>query len=232
MVCVKICGVTTLEDALMVAEAGADMIGLNFYRPSPRYITPQAARAICATLRDQLGYDCPLLVGVFANALVAEVVQISDEAGLDCVQLSGDEPASLLDTVGPAYKAIRPVDKTQAQELAAEFAGRGPDDERLPSLLLDAYHPALYGGTGETASREVVLALRNSVPRLMLAGGLTPDNVGERVASLCPWGVDVASGVEAGQPGIKDRARVRAFIEQARTAAGKTEAAGGREKRL
>jgi phosphoribosylanthranilate isomerase len=87
----------------------------------------------------------------------------------------------------------------------------------MPSLILDAYHPSLYGGTGEQASTDVALAVRDCVPRLMLAGGLTPENIAERVAAIRPWGVDVASGVENGTPGRKDHGKMRAFIDAIRS---------------
>jgi phosphoribosylanthranilate isomerase len=95
------------------------------------------------------------------------------------------------------------------------FSKHFPTDEHVPSILLDAYHPKLYGGTGEQASTEVAFAVKELVPRLMLAGGLTPDNVADRVAAIEPWGVDVASGVEA-EAGVKDIGKVKAFIQAAK----------------
>lgn len=212
---VKICGVTALENAIMVAETGADMIGLNFYKPSPRYISPEMAQSLCDGLRKRLGNDCPLLVGVFVNEAVGTVSQIAGQVGLDAVQLSGDESVDMLRELrGIAYKAIRPMNKAMALDDAGYYAPNFPADEQLPSLLLDAYHPNLYGGTGETTSQEVALAVKEQTPRLMLAGGLTPENVAERVRAIRPWGVDVAGGVESA-PGVKDAAKVRAFITAA-----------------
>ena len=213
---VKICGITQLEDGLTAARAGAAMLGLNFYPPSPRYLEPDAARTLAAALRAELGADCPMLIGVFVNETPATIRTIVQSVGLDAAQLSGDEPLQdVIDLDGQAFKAIRPTDAEQAAQLAGEFLPHAPADERLPALLVDAYHKQLYGGTGEQASVAVVEAVQTLTPRLMLAGGLTPQNVGGRVLALHPWGVDVASGVEGAQKGIKDTARVRTFIRAA-----------------
>jgi phosphoribosylanthranilate isomerase len=214
---VKICGVTTLDDALAAAQAGADLIGLNFYPPSPRYLTPEGAAQIAGGLREALGEACPLLGGVFVDEAPEQVRQIRRLAGLDFVQLSGDEPVSdlaLLD--GYAVKGLRPRDRDEAVQSVEVYQPHAPRADNLPSLLLDAYHPDLYGGTGEQASVEVAAAVRAATPRLMLAGGLTPENVAERVRAIRPWGVDVASGVEGAVKGRKDAARMRAFVEAVR----------------
>lgn len=218
MTIVKICGVTTVEDALMSVQAGAEMLGLNFYRKSLRFIEAEAARDLCATLRADLGAACPLLVGVFVNEVVGRISQTMERVGLNFAQLSGDESLEMVRELrGIAYKGIRPQSRLDALDDAAYFAEFPLTDERMPSLLLDAYHPNLYGGTGAQASDEVVRAVKTKTSRLMLAGGLTPDNVGERVRDLQPWGVDVASGVEIdGQPGRKDAAKVRAFVQAAK----------------
>jgi phosphoribosylanthranilate isomerase len=141
-----------------------------------------------------------------------------DEVGLDGAQLSGDEPASVLAELdGCGFKAIRPRSREEALEQAAGMLPFAPIHDRLPSLLVDAYHKELYGGTGEQASIEVAQAVKLIAPRVMLAGGLTPDNVAERVRAIRPWGVDTASGVESA-PGVKDPARVRAFVAAVREA--------------
>ena len=217
---VKICGVKSLDDAVMVTEAGADLIGLNFYKPSPRYIQPEAAGEITDALRAEYGADCPVFVGVFVNASVSDMSQVMEIAGLDFVQLSGDESDDVLHELrGRGFKGIRPPNKALALDDAAYYSKEFINDPRIPSLLLDAYHPKLYGGTGETASVEVALEVKALVPRLMLAGGLNPSNVAERVAAVRPWGVDVASGVEPeGQPGVKDPDKVQRFIAAAKSA--------------
>jgi phosphoribosylanthranilate isomerase len=218
MTIVKICGLTTYDDALMAAQAGADMLGFNFYKKSPRYIQPDDAQPICDRLREQLGKDCPVLIGVFVNEVVGVISAITRKVGLNAAQLSGDESDDMLAELrGIGFKAIRPMNLAQALDDVQYFSPHFPANERLPSLLLDAYHPQLYGGTGEQASVEVALAVKEHVPRLMLAGGLTPENVGERVRAIQPWGVDVASGVEE-QPGKKDGAKVQAFIQAVKSA--------------
>ncbi len=214
MVKVKICGITRLEDAVAATEAGADLLGFNFCKKSPRYVTPEAAATICDALRGQFGAECPVLVGVFVNEVVGVISAITRKAGLNCAQLHGDESEAMLkELYGIGFKAIRPMNMAQALDDVNYFKSQFPTDERWPSLLLDAYHPNLYGGTGEQASTEVALAVKAQVPRLMLAGGLTPENVGGRVQAIQPWGVDTASGVEVeGQAGIKDAAKIKAFV--------------------
>jgi phosphoribosylanthranilate isomerase len=215
---VKICGLTTFEDALACAEAGADLIGFNFFKRSPRYIEPVKALAICDGLREQLGTGCPVLVGVFANEIVGTISAVTIKVGLAFAQLSGDESDEMLKELrGIGFKGIRPMNEAMALEDVNYYRPYFPVDERVPSLLLDAYHPKLYGGTGEQASTEVAQAVKVEVPRLMLAGGLTPENVAGRVQAIQPWGVDVASGVEpTDQPGVKDHGKVKAFIQAAK----------------
>ena len=216
---IKICGIRTAENALMVARVGADMIGLNFYAKSPRYIDPAAAREVVSSLRRELGEDAPAIVGVFVNSSVGEVRAIAAEVGLDYAQLNGDELAEFVGALpGLAFKAIRPVDENAARAELAALESTFVASADAPSVLLDAYNPKLYGGTGETASASIAAAVKAAVPRMMLAGGLNPENVAERVRKLKPWGVDVASGVEAGAPGIKDEAKVREFIRAVRVA--------------
>lgn len=214
---VKICGITTLDDALMAADAGADMLGFNFWPKSKRYIAKDEAAELCSALRAELAADCPLLVGVFVNMVVSDVSRTMEVVGLDFAQLAGDESEAMLRELrGTAFKAIRPANAYQAQDDLDYFGLVMPANERMPSMLLDASVPGQYGGTGQTAADEIAQIVRASVPRLMLAGGLTPDNVAERVAAVEPWGVDVASGVEANTPGRKDADKVRQFIWAAR----------------
>jgi phosphoribosylanthranilate isomerase len=218
---VKICGITTLEDGLMAARAGADMLGVNFFPNSPRYVEPDAARDLCDALRyiarAELGVACPALVGVFVNEVVGKISITMEKVGLNFAQLSGDESVEMLRELrGIGFKGIRPRSLTEALDDAAYFGQFALTDERIPSLLVDAYHPQLYGGTGEQASAEVAITLRERSARLMLAGGLTPENVAARITSIQPWGVDVASGVEGDKPGRKDAAKVAAFVAAAK----------------
>ncbi len=218
MVTVKICGLKTYDDALACARVGADMLGFNFYSGSPRFVEVDAAMELCDKLRDALGHDCPVLVGIFVNESVANISVITSKVGLDAAQLSGDESDSMLKELrGIAYKGIQPINQVVALDDVSYFSSVFPENEKLPSLLLDAYHPDLYGGTGDQTPDEIAIAVRERVPRLMLAGGLNPENVAKEIAMVQPWGVDVASGVEVeGQLGVKDLARVQVFIEAAK----------------
>lgn len=193
------------------------MLGFNFWPKSKRYIAKDEAAELCGALRADLAADCPLLVGVFVNMVVSDVSRTMEVVGLDFAQLAGDESEAMLRELrGTAFKAIRPANTYQAQDDLAYFGSVMPANEWMPSILLDASVPGQYGGTGQTAADEVVEIVRASVPRLMLAGGLAPNNVAERVAAVRPWGVDVASGVEGNTPGRKDAVKVREFIWAAR----------------
>lgn len=215
---VKICGITALADACCAAEAGADMLGFIFFPGSPRYVAPDVAGCIVRALRAAYGSRAPRCVGVFVNEPVARVRAVLDEANLDLAQLHGDEPLEALQALAPrAYKAIRPATAAEALDQAARYvtAEAAPDK---PELLVDAYHPAKYGGTGLPVDLAVAhAALDVEGRRVVLAGGLAPETVGQVVAALRPWGVDVSSGVER-EKGRKDHARVRAFIAAVRQA--------------
>jgi phosphoribosylanthranilate isomerase len=153
-------------------------------------------------------------VAVFVNETPEAMRAALDAAGIDFAQLSGDEPLAHLEAMeGRAYKAVRQAAGTEA--LAAWMDGH-PAPAGMPDLLLDAQHPTLYGGSGLRADEGLAAQLARR-RRLLLAGGLTPDNVAEAVRSVRPWGVDVSSGVEAA-PGRKDHARVRAFVAAAKAA--------------
>ena len=220
---VKICGITNLEDALAATEAGADYLGFIFWPPSKRAVDVETARTIAWRLQKR--ERRPLLVGVFVDEEAATVAGVLEDCGLDLAQLSGDEPPSLLgDPSSPLYgrsfKALRPTSLPEA-EAEAEWYAAPERAAGQPSLLLDAYHPTLPGGTGRTTNWEMAARLAKKTPGLMLAGGLTPENVGEAVRRVRPFAVDVASGVERA-PGRKDREKVRAFIAAARRGAEST----------
>lgn len=195
---VKICGVTTLTDALQCAEAGADFIGLNFYPKSPRYVSQDQAREIVAALRARP--DPPSTVGVFVNESAQTMRAVLEACDLDLAQLSGDEADEVLRAMGErGFKAIRTYQSPIANNQL---------------LLLDAYAAGRYGGTGKTADWDKAAEIAKRC-RLLLAGGLTADNVAAAVARVRPWGVDVASGVETA-PGVKDPSKVLAFVQNAR----------------
>lgn len=229
---VKICGLTNLDDAQTAVAAGADYLGFIFYPPSKRSVDINTAKAIVQTLR--AAPNCPVLVGVFVNETGPRMAQILDEVGLDLAQLSGEEVPFLVGDerspiYGRCYKALRPTSLAEAEAEAEWYAVSGERlavngeqtpvaDRQSPSLLLDTYHPTLRGGTGETGDWAMSAQLAQSIPGLMLAGGLTADNVAEAVRWVRPFAVDVASGVEA-SPGKKDPELVRRFIHNAKTAA-------------
>jgi phosphoribosylanthranilate isomerase len=215
---IKMCGITNYDDAYAAAKAGAHMLGFIFYKQSPRKVEPDDALTICRRLRAEMGEACPALVGVFVNEGVGRISMTLEKVGIRIAQLSGDESVDLLRELrGIGYKAIRPRGKGEALDDAAYFQPNFPTDAALPSLLVDAYQTGMYGGTGELASLETAQALKAAVPRLLLAGGLTPDNVGEIVRAVRPWGVDVASGIEA-EPGRKDHGKIRAFVQAVQSA--------------
>jgi len=204
MIHVKICGVTSVDDAAMCVEAGADAIGLNFAPSSPRCLDLATARAIVRVIPPQV-----IPVGVFVDADHETLIRYRDDVGLRCLQLHGDEPPELLAQLGPhAYKALRVRGPSVLQE-----AERYPGD----FLLLDAYVPGVHGGSGARFDWNLALELART-RKLTLAGGLTPDNVRQAVEAVRPFCVDVASGVESA-PGKKDAARVRAFVQNAKASA-------------
>jgi phosphoribosylanthranilate isomerase len=256
---VKICGLRRPEDAILAARAGADLIGLIFYPPSHRYVRLEEAREIRAAL-DTLP-EPPALVGVFVNEAPATLRYVADACGLDLVQLSGDEPWSLLGKLSrPSIKVERPVDEEDVVALV-EMVGRpnplspfpkkeggtplgsatrpeAPGSEKIvqggtpsllgkgpgvrfavpqPLIMLDTPVPGAYGGTGRTGDWTVARAAAGRLP-VLLSGGLTPENVGEAIRRVRPWGVDVSSGVETNR--LKDPAKIEAFLRAARSVEG------------
>ena len=200
----KICGITNLEDALLAVDAGADMLGFNFYRPSPRYITPQAARAII----DQLP-GAVLTVGVFVNEKSAAIVeQIATEAGVAALQLHGDESPDFCQQLKHKY-IIKVLTMTPDFDPAR---ARAYDAQ---AIMLDAFDRKRRGGTGQTIDWSIARRTRELVPRLFLAGGLSPENVAAAIAAVEPYAVDACSALET-LPGKKDEQRVRAFVKAAK----------------
>jgi phosphoribosylanthranilate isomerase len=201
--CVKICGVTRVVDAVLAADAGADMIGLNFVAGSPRRVDPSLAREIAAEVRGRVE-----LVGVVADEDEERLFALQRDVGLDWLQLHGDEPPERVHALLPrAFKAVR-VGSAEDASRAMRYPGE--------ILLVDARVEGQLGGTGVRVDPALVQPLAGA-RRVMLAGGLRPDNVAEAVRVVGPWGVDTASGVESA-PGIKDPDKVAAFIAAAREA--------------
>lgn len=199
---IKVCGVTRLEDALMLEREGVDAIGFNFVPASPRYVTSDVALRICGRLS-----ATTVTVAVVANRSETDVRGLLDETGIQWVQFHGAEPPHLVTQFLPhAYKAIaiRAADDVAAADL---YAGE--------HILVDAKVDGLLGGTGQSFDWQLVNALACR-RKLTLAGGLTPTNVARAIETVRPYCVDVASGVES-SPGVKDEQLVRAFVKAARS---------------
>lgn len=227
MVKVKICGITRLDDAVASLEAGADFLGFILYPPSPRAVSEEFVARFSARLREIMNPlfarpDPPLLVGVFVNRTPEDVAIVLSQCNLDLAQLSGDEePWDVTSNDSPlfgkAYKAIRPHSQEESFILRDRYTKSVERDPfRKPGLLIDTPHGKLYGGTGTTGDWSLAAALAATTPGLMLAGGLNAENVAQAVATVRPFAVDVAGGVEA-QPGIKDHTQVNAFIRHAKS---------------
>jgi phosphoribosylanthranilate isomerase len=204
MVKVKICGITNLEDALTAIDAGADALGFVFYPPSPRYIFPELAAKIIRRLPPFVQ-----TVGLFVNEELTIVNTTADQCGLDVIQLHGEETPGYCESVlRRVIKAFRVKDITDLDSL---------EQYDVSSCLLDAWSPAAHGGTGQTFNWEIAAAAVKRGHRVVLAGGLTPDNVAEAVRRVKPYAVDVSSGVEC-SPGRKNADKIRKFIIHARQA--------------
>jgi len=199
---IKICGIKTINDALAAMDAGADMIGFNFYPKSPRYVEVGMCRNIMSVVRQD---GRAKSVGVFVNASVGEILATMETLGLNLAQLHGDETVKMLNQLnGKGFKAFRGI-----PESVDGFVRSEP-----PAFLVDALVKGLYGGSGVTADWNGAAELAKKYP-LLLAGGLTPENVAEAVSRVQPWGVDVASGVESA-PGEKDAGKMKAFVQAVR----------------
>jgi phosphoribosylanthranilate isomerase len=200
MVKLKVCGITSLEDARAAVACGGEFLGFNFYRRSPRYIAPEAARAIIAQLPAEV-----TTVGVFVNEAGPEdVIKLLKTSGTQFAQLHGDENADYCAAVG----AVRVI---KALRVSDDFNARRVLDYPAAAILLDAFDKNLYGGTGKTANWDVAREAAKLV-KLFLAGGLSPANAAEAIEAVRPFAVDVNSGVERA-PGIKDEEKLRALAQ-------------------
>jgi phosphoribosylanthranilate isomerase len=209
---VKICGITRERDAMLACELGAAAIGLVLWPRSPRYVRPAAAREMVDGLPPVV-----VPVGVFADQPLTEIRELVEAVGLGAVQLHGDEPLeTIMGVTRPVIRAVASDREDASLVIAA-----------LPEgvvVLLDAHDPVRRGGTGRTVDwgRAADLARHR---RVILSGGLTPDNVAQAIAIVRPWGVDVSSGVES-RPGVKDPERLAAFFAAVRQSAGQEPGAG------
>ncbi|RNC67760.1 MAG: phosphoribosylanthranilate isomerase [Desulfuromonadales bacterium] len=201
MVRVKICGITNIEDALTAIAAGADALGFVFHDESPRHVPPDEVAGIIAALPPFIQ-----TVGLFVNRPLEFVNETAARCRLDLVQLHGDEPPEFCDAVERrVIKAFRVQDITILDPIR---------HYRVAAHLLDAYSPTAYGGTGLTFNWDIAKVAKEFGP-VILAGGLTPDNVRDAVETVQPYAVDVSGGVEI-SPGRKDATKVREFIRRAK----------------
>lgn len=213
---VKICGLTSVDDALAAAEAGADWLGLNFHPPSPRYVEEDIAREIVRAVGMRV--EC---VGLFVNRQPAEILAIARRVGLSIIQLHGSEPVEDLAELGGlgVVRAFRIADVQNLDKMRAYPQRAAESGHPLRAVLVDAFVPGQFGGTGQSIDEDLLPSLAHilpDLPPLILAGGLTPENVADRIARVMPWMVDVAGGVEL-SPGRKDPAKMAAFVRMARS---------------
>ncbi len=202
---VKICGITSPTDALAAAEAGADAVGLMFYEPSPRHVSLQVAAEIARELSPFI-----IKVGVFVDAPEDAVLRAIGECGLNIVQFHGAET--------PEYCQLFPVMTIKAFRIKDAASLEALPNYKTDAWLLDAFVTNKLGGTGAKFNWDLAIEAQKLGRPIFLAGGLTPENVGEAVRRVRPYAVDVSSGVEA-SPGKKDHAKVRAFVQAAKAAA-------------
>ena len=202
MIKVKICGITNIDDALAAADFGADALGFVFYEKSPRYITPAQAQKIIKKLPPVI-----TTVGVFVDMPAREVIKTMAETGIDVAQFHGNESPEDCAVSKRAIKAIR-VRELSDLEVIRHYS--------VSAFLLDAWSPEALGGTGQIFNWSVALEAK-PLGRIILAGGLTQENVAEAVQVVHPYGVDVSTGVESGK-GIKDHMKMREFILRAKEA--------------
>ena len=199
---VKICGITNLEDAMLSAKFGADALGFNFYEKSPRYILPEAAREITQELPESI-----LKVGVFVNENIEKIIEITETANLDAIQLHGKE----MPDIAEELKTKTGLEIIKAFRVSEDFKPEDVLEYEVDAILLDAYSPKEHGGTGETFDWKIAMKVKRIFPKMYLAGGLSEANVADAMTEVEPYAIDVCSGIEH-QKGIKDRAKLKTFI--------------------
>ncbi|CAN5608696.1 phosphoribosylanthranilate isomerase [soil metagenome] len=199
---VKICGITNLEDALLSAKFGADALGFNFYKKSPRYILPENAREIIGQLPKEI-----LKVGVFVNESLEKIAKIAETANLDALQLHGEETPEF----ARELKAETNLEIIKAFRVSLEFKPEDILQYEVDAVLLDAYSQLGHGGTGETFDWEIAKKIKKLVSKMYLAGGISADNVSQAIEKISPFAVDACSSVEK-ERGLKDSQKVKNFI--------------------
>ncbi len=196
---IKICGITNLDDALAAADLGVDALGFVFYKKSPRYIEPRKASSIIFQLSPFI-----TTVGVFVNETIENIMAIKKVTGLDIVQLHGYESPEFCRKLNTKHiKSFRVIDETSLQSISKYETNM---------ILLDSYHKDSYGGTGKQFDWEMLKGYKIKDKKIILAGGLNPENVGIAIRRFAPDAVDVSSGVEV-KPGKKDRKKMKEFLE-------------------
>ncbi len=204
MVKVKVCGITNMDDALAAADLRADALGFVFYKGSPRYITPDDAKDVISELPPFI-----TTVGVFVNEKKEELEKIVNLTGIDVVQLHGDEPPEMCRLSRRVIKAIR----VKSLESLDPLSGY---KDTVSAFLLDTFTPEVLGGTGQIFNWDIALDAKQ-FGKIILAGGLTPENIEKAIRWVHPYGVDVSSGVEEGK-GKKNHKKMKLFIERAKSA--------------
>jgi phosphoribosylanthranilate isomerase len=199
---VKICGITNLDDAMAAADLGADALGFVFFKESPRYIPCESAASIIKNLPPFL-----TTVGVFVNEQPEHIENVITMVGIDVIQLHGEEPPGRSAFTRQVIKAVR-VETLESLDPLINYRGE------VSAFLLDTFTPGLFGGTGKIFNWDIALEAKR-YGRVILAGGLTPDNVSEAVRRVRPYGVDVSSGIEF-EKGKKDFKKMQLFIERAK----------------
>ena len=200
---VKICGITNTDDAMAAVSFGADALGFVFFQGSPRYISPDAAAAIIRKLPSFV-----MTIGVFVDEKPDQIEMIIASTGVDVIQLHGDEPPEMCAFSRRIIKAIR-VKSLASLDPLVHYR------EKVSAFLLDTFSPDSFGGTGQKFNWDIATYAKQ-FGRIILSGGLTPDNIIEAVKQVEPYGVDVSSGVEL-KKGEKDHLKMRLFIERAKT---------------
>jgi phosphoribosylanthranilate isomerase len=203
---IKICGITSSTDALACAAAGVDMIGLNFCKQSPRYIRPVQARTIARALPSSTQ-----AVGIFVDTSVGEICRVAHAVGLRVLQLHGSESPEMCAKLALGFEVIK------ALRIDRGFNAQRASAYPTCTILLDTYDEQMPGGTGEVGDWELARETRKFARRLILAGGLSPENVAKAITMVNPDGVDVCSSLESA-PGVKNLERVQQFVAAARHA--------------
>ncbi len=201
---IKICGITNLDDAMAAVDFGSDALGFVFFRESPRAISPQSAASIIAKLP-----AFTTTVGVFVDSPLDEIQKIVNVTGIDVIQLHGDEPPESCRLQRKVIKGIR-VKSLESLEPLKGYR------DLVSAFLLDTFAPHMPGGTGQVFNWDIAIEAKN-FGRIILAGGLTPENISEAIRRVNPYAVDVSSGVELAK-GKKDHQKMRLFIERAKSA--------------